>query len=199
MQDRDKHVKITVLIQNNVESNALTRESIETALIQLMQEKSFRDITITDICKRAGVSRNAYYRNYSSKEDILEAYVKNLIDEMVTVLRTSDPIHETIQSWHLLLGVVQKYASHYKILLQAGYEDRLREEYIKHINQGVLTETYQNYYSNVYWVSAISGLIAQWVKDDMQVPLEQLASLGAMLMTEGIKTIEVFEENRDEV
>lgn len=59
--------KMDALRQSNAESNALTKESIETALLALMKEKNFSSITITDIAKKAGVSRLAYYRNYSSK------------------------------------------------------------------------------------------------------------------------------------
>ena len=47
------------LYQSNQEANQITRESIETALLHLM-------------VKKAGVSRNAFYRNYKSKEEILE-------------------------------------------------------------------------------------------------------------------------------
>lgn len=41
----------------NKESNKITRECVETALIQLMKTKPFEAITITDIVQRAGVSR----------------------------------------------------------------------------------------------------------------------------------------------
>lgn len=52
-------------------SHELAVESIYGALLQLMEKKPYADITITDICKRAGVSRMAYYRNYASKDEIL--------------------------------------------------------------------------------------------------------------------------------
>lgn len=52
-------------------SHELAVESIYGALVQLMERKPYADITITDICKRAGVSRMAYYRNYASKDEIL--------------------------------------------------------------------------------------------------------------------------------
>lgn len=43
--------------RSNKETNRLTREAICTALVFLIQEQSFSKITITDIVKRAGVSR----------------------------------------------------------------------------------------------------------------------------------------------
>ena len=70
---------------SNAESNRLTRECIESALLILMEDKDLEDISITSIIKRAGVSRSAYYRNYSSKEDILA----NVFDEAAQKTGTS--------------------------------------------------------------------------------------------------------------
>ena len=54
-------------------SNLLARKCIATALSQLLKEKSFSSITVSELTKKAGVSSMTYYRNYSSKEDIFEA------------------------------------------------------------------------------------------------------------------------------
>ncbi|MBR6940531.1 MAG: TetR/AcrR family transcriptional regulator, partial [Clostridia bacterium] len=53
---------------NRSESNNLTRECITTALLIIIREKDYDEITITDITEKAGVSRMAYYRNYKSKD-----------------------------------------------------------------------------------------------------------------------------------
>ena len=67
MKDRQYSVK-----NSNEESNKITKSSLQTALIYLMNKKDFDKITITELVKKAGVSRMAFYRNYNSKEDILE-------------------------------------------------------------------------------------------------------------------------------
>lgn len=57
---------------SGTEANQLTKECIEKALTQLMEEKNYKDISITEIVKRSGVSRSSFYRTYSSKESIME-------------------------------------------------------------------------------------------------------------------------------
>lgn len=47
------------LRKSNQESNLLTREAIETALLQLL-EKRLTKISISELVKRAGVSRAAF-------------------------------------------------------------------------------------------------------------------------------------------
>lgn len=65
------------LIRSNTESNQITRESIETALLFLLEKKDLKHISISELVHKAGVSRNAFYRNYKSKEEILEkAYLR---------------------------------------------------------------------------------------------------------------------------
>ncbi len=57
--------------RNNVELKNLTRESITQALLILMENKPYQEINVSDICKKAGVSRNAFYRNYPAKDAII--------------------------------------------------------------------------------------------------------------------------------
>ena len=44
---------------------------IADALLELLEMKSFSDITISELCNAATVSRNTFYRLFSNKEDVL--------------------------------------------------------------------------------------------------------------------------------
>jgi AcrR family transcriptional regulator len=46
--------------------------ALETALLDLMRTEDFAEITIQEIAYRAGLSRRTFYRNFTSKEEILE-------------------------------------------------------------------------------------------------------------------------------
>lgn len=59
--------------KRNDEINALTKESIAMAYSELLQSNS--NISISMICDKAGVSRNAYYRNFDSMDDIVIHYL----------------------------------------------------------------------------------------------------------------------------
>ena len=67
---------------SNKEANKVTRECLQTALIQLMSQKPFEKITITELVRRSGVSRTAFYRNYESKEEILNEVCRSFIDSL---------------------------------------------------------------------------------------------------------------------
>lgn len=61
-----------ILHLSNEESNKITRECLRISMLKLMYKKDFGKITITEVTKNAGVSRTAFYRNYETKEALVE-------------------------------------------------------------------------------------------------------------------------------
>ena len=58
-------------MSRTAESTLITKEKIADALLELMTERPFCSIKIEDITERAGVGRVTYFRNFSSKEEII--------------------------------------------------------------------------------------------------------------------------------
>ncbi|MDD9269499.1 TetR/AcrR family transcriptional regulator [Paenibacillus sp. GCM10023248] len=59
-----------------------TQEAIKNAVIDLMSEKNFDEITIRDISDRANVSRGTIYLHYLDKYDLLDKLVESHINEL---------------------------------------------------------------------------------------------------------------------
>ena len=57
---------------SNAELKRFTRECVYEALFQLLETEDYEKITLSAIAARAGVSRNAVYRNFESKDMILK-------------------------------------------------------------------------------------------------------------------------------
>lgn len=62
---------------------AKSQEAIKKAVIELISEKNFDDVTIQDIPDRANVNRGTIYLHYVDKFDILD----KLIEEHINKLR----------------------------------------------------------------------------------------------------------------
>jgi len=56
---------------------------ISDALINLIQESGFRQITITLLCERAQIARRTFYRNFDTVEDVLRYIGSQTIEEFV--------------------------------------------------------------------------------------------------------------------
>lgn len=63
-----------------------TQESLQNALLELLETKELKEITVKEICDKAGISRNAFYQHYGYKED--------LYDQMVA--RATETIRESL-------------------------------------------------------------------------------------------------------
>jgi AcrR family transcriptional regulator len=65
----------------------LSKDSIFTALIKLLEKKDFKSVTVTQITQAAGVSRMAFYRSYQTKEDVITDYLSDLFDEFMAGMK----------------------------------------------------------------------------------------------------------------
>jgi AcrR family transcriptional regulator len=62
------------------------RERILTAAVELIADKGYRAVSVSDIVKRAAIARAKFYENFSSKEDcFLIAYDQGAADSVTRV------------------------------------------------------------------------------------------------------------------
>ena len=121
----------------------MAADYIYEALVELMKQKPYDQITITDIVQKAGVSRMAYYRNYQSKDDILISHYRKVLSQVKDraarlsqkeywteyVQRSNqDPIFEHILRAGLLGRVYYLMLDTTKIFYQAAYGLEMTDE-----------------------------------------------------------------------
>lgn len=157
----------------------------------MMAKQDYEKITITSIVTRAGVSRTAYYRNYASKDDILSDYLQHLSTSFTQRLRQFDPVTETTRSVATFLKQVRENSKYLKILLDAGFADQLKQGFLKSLNADVPADSYQ-YYANVYWISALTGIAFKWVQQGFNIADDQLVRLATDLLQNGIETVDKY-------
>ncbi len=66
-----------------------SKKEITDALIALMQDHSFSEITVKQIVLEAKLERKTFYNNFSSKEDVLDGVINSAIHEYVLALTKS--------------------------------------------------------------------------------------------------------------
>ena len=58
------------------------KREIMKGFMQLMTEKSYMDITVTDIVNKAGIARASFYRNFNSIYDVIETLADEVVDDL---------------------------------------------------------------------------------------------------------------------
>ena len=66
-----------------------TRDTLGDALVELIGEKPFDEITVQEILDRAGVSRSTFYEHYRDKDDLFLSDVEDFFEMMSTALTRS--------------------------------------------------------------------------------------------------------------
>lgn len=67
-------------MQKRAEEKQVIFSSLKEALLQLLDQKSFEEITISQLVKTAGVARSTFYRHFTDKLD----FVRFLIQQELT-------------------------------------------------------------------------------------------------------------------
>ena len=160
------------------EANALTKECILTALLRLMQDKPYAAISITDITNIAGVSRMAYYRNYSSKDEIL---LKRLEDEEKIIINSigDEKVGSLKEIILYFARFYQENSSVIKAAYEAGLENSLSQMLEKRVVHyfPIVNATVQGRYAVKFYIGAIMSAFSYWVNEAFTESAEDVAEI----------------------
>ena len=170
---------------SNQESNRLTREALEISLMQLLEKKELAKITISELVHRAGVSRAAFYRNYSSKEQMLEEIFGKTVQKIMDKLGQFNLRTELYQVWIILFKEAKKEARLISLAVDYNLEKYLTQAVFNFLEKRQQSKRVASSYIHSFWSSALVSVLSKWIKDGMQVPAEKIASLGLPLMIQG--------------
>jgi len=102
-------------------ANIRVKSSITKALFRLMHEKSFSDISISELIRTAGVARVSFYRNYDSKEDVLLTLIEDILEQFRTTVDYEEADYYTYHNIRRSFEYFKQYGEFVLDLYQFGY------------------------------------------------------------------------------
>jgi len=139
-------------------------ECIAEAFVILLKKKPYNDISISEICDRAGVTRMSFYRNYESKEDVIRKWLTNITDSFVADTKISYEHDSTQEYFTKLFTHMKKHQIICYSLYSSGQEQLLKHEFdrVFQTNYRDKYDTYKSYFIsggvyNVYLRWLING------------------------------------------
>lgn len=183
MENRMNHIKELpngeILRLSNEELNKLTKECLQEALIILMGQMPFESITITRLVEKAGVSRQAFYRNYSSKEDILNQMTKKMIENLHKTFRDPQNAKDPYSLFLRAFGLIKDNARICVLCIKANVFQKFMTDYYSTINS--ITPAVARYQFTASLNSFLSVSI-NWLINGMEEPVEYMAKLCMKLI-----------------
>ncbi len=166
--------KLNVLRMSNVESNKITKECIRSAMILLLKEKALDKISITELTKKAGVSRTGYYRNYTCREDVLQDLLETMVDEIVQAIMAEG---NNIDQCLILFQKSSEKAETFALLMKAKFGDVILSKITERILSLVPEENQKEQIRQIALCGCIYNILRIWIGNGMQKTPEEMASL----------------------
>lgn len=162
-----------------------TREAINKALIELMSEKSFENITINDISERANLNRGTLYLHYTDKYDLLDKCIKDHLSHMLNFCMLSKPgeVLDVLKSPLPLFQYFEEHYSFYSSMLTNKGLTCFQEQLIQMVKSGIkerlqIGEINPEDNKEVvvqYMASAFVGVVEWWITNNMPVAPQMMA------------------------
>ena len=162
------------------------KKNIHQALLNLFNNKTLAQITITELCKEACINRGTFYFHYEEVGDVF----KELFEKIMLDLKESynEPYrHITVLDVEKLdpktVGIfqhVKKHEQFYRIVLSREVSntyyymlfDEIRSNFISDKNTQARGAVNDYFYS--YTANAFIGLIIEWYRRDFQESVDEM-------------------------
>lgn len=169
--------KRNVLRLSNEESNRITKECIQTALINILSQKNLDDITISEIVSKAGVSRSAFYRNYKTKADVLEEISDNYIKDLYKLCWQAICEKDTHSVFKDVFSKIKKDPHPFSLVYKAGFLDidvlKIKEKVVNQLPEYDITVLYML----MGLAGMIKYIILTWYLKGMEKDAEEMADM----------------------
>ncbi|MDQ1234129.1 AcrR family transcriptional regulator [Paenibacillus sp. SORGH_AS306] len=168
-----------------------SQKAIKLAIIDLMIEKKFDQITIQDIADQADVSRRTIYLHYTDKFDLLDKLIQEHIEEMRDICNSQDMNDSYVESGLLWFEYFESQYSFFSAMLASKgssfFRTRFLAFFLQELEQGILDQkkqplTEEDYVDIQFLGAAILGIVEWWIKHEKPHPPAFMAKrLGLLL------------------
>nr|WP_297766857.1 TetR/AcrR family transcriptional regulator C-terminal domain-containing protein [uncultured Butyrivibrio sp.] len=148
----------------------ITKHALASSLKNLMREKSFDKISVSDICDGCGMNRKSFYYHFKDKYDLVEWIFKtDIVDKM--------DFAGYDKGWDLLLDLCGKfyaekdfYRAAFKIDGQNGFKDyvlQTLEPIAKYFMQGNAYKIEADEFGITFFGDAFLTAVMRWLREGM--------------------------------
>lgn len=161
-----------------------TKRLLRQALAELMQEKEFKDITVTDVVDRADINRGTFYVHYRDVYDLREKIENEMIEDFRSMLAGYLPSPEH-QSLRPVLGQAVDYVEENRemvcSLLRAAGSDGFKDKMLRIIEECRLSVSHAPREKEIYVAQFIAagviGVLSKWLLQEDRLPKETLIDM----------------------
>jgi AcrR family transcriptional regulator len=176
-----------------------TKRLLGDAVVRLILTKGYDATTIQDIAQEAGVQRATFYMHYKDKEELVQALVRDLMDDLhAQILALDAPMLSYQRDYDIFLMIFRhaiENADLYRALIKSSGGMSLAN-YLREYVAGELLELFSDQALDVpigvltaHTTSMKIYMVIWWLEKGMPYPPEAMAGMCARLSQHGIQGI----------
>ncbi len=155
-----------------------SKEKLARALLAIMEQYDFREITVTQLSQEAGLSRKTFYRLFKSKEELLNFFFEQLYKECLLQIKSRRLQHywDVVQCYFdfcedrkELLSLLKR--NHLLTLLFEG-SCQYSFQVFEYVRSKETADVYSPFlpYLLAYSVGGMYSMLLKWIENDMDIP-----------------------------
>ena len=172
-------------------ASSARQKEMADGLLRLMREHNYHDISVADICRELGISRNSFYRYFSDKDAMLQV----LIDHVLLGLDLNAQKSHDLKPDNAQIRRVLQFWKSCEPLLDAlssnGLSTTLSMQalLLKH-NSRALSDTFliqdapKQKYANAFAVGGILTLLISWHHNAFDLSIDEMEDLTRRMLTQ---------------
>lgn len=185
-----------------------TRQMIVDAAIELFIEKGYDEVTVEEVCEKAGVSKGTFYNHFKSKEQaVIEEFMKIdqfYIDSMEKMKKGSTPLEKLLALNELALQYIRKQGIN---IVKIAYHSEIRPSVKKSIiadgdrplykitellvrdaqENGAIRSDLDSAAISQMFIKCTRGLVYDWCLQNGETDLEEAGRSFRTLFADGVR------------
>lgn len=159
-----------------------SRPALCGALLLLLEEKPFEQITVREIAARAGVGYATFFRHYPDKDALLHELAANEISKLLAMTMPILYTIDTRASAQALCAYLWKNRKLWSALLTGGAAGTLKAEFVRQAQAKAAAEPDHKSWlpgdlSVVFSVAATIEILAWWLKQNNPPSVKKMAEV----------------------
>ncbi len=153
-----------------------SRHIIADALIALLKRKPYAAITVSELCREAAIGRKTFYRNFDTKEDVIDLILGDLLETYRDGLREI-PSDERL-SFHFVF--IKEHAGFFTALYHNGLIGLANNKFSVLIAETMpiwSDDPVEQEYRSRFVCAGIEAIEGVWMERDCQESVSRIAEI----------------------
>lgn len=177
-----------------------TQRSLSEALVELIKEKRFDEITVQNVIDRADVGRSTFYSHFRDKEDLFQKDWERFLDGFAQHIDWEKAGAGQFVPVVYLFRHLQDFQPFYKSLVRSQKTDHLFKSGLTYLSQKIGTALTSRLRGKSappipipilanYLACELFALLKWWLDHDMPYPPERMDEIFHRLVTPTFRTV----------